>query len=170
MGIGQGGGSAVGRGKEEGGGERDAGARARKSQDLPGGHDVVDVDVLDEGLQLRALFDLVLAHFLRHLKHVYTKSAHDRRSLDCKLKLLGHQGAQLARPKYYDIGPRRTPNHGTHLHWVHIYLAYGTVLLGVRRELEIMSVARSRHYLIFCKRNILRIAIYRNISNTIHNP
>lgn len=38
-----------------------------KSLDLPGRHHVVDVDVLDEGLQLRALLDLVLAHRLGHL-------------------------------------------------------------------------------------------------------
>lgn len=38
-----------------------------RSQDLPGGHDVVDVDVLDEGFHLRALLDLLLRHRLRHL-------------------------------------------------------------------------------------------------------
>lgn len=49
-----------------------------KSQDLPGGHDVVDVDVLEERLQLRALLDLVLAHGLRHL-FLHSDSGHRRR-------------------------------------------------------------------------------------------
>lgn len=39
----------------------------KESQDLPGGHEVVDVDVLDERLQLRALLDLGLAHRLGYL-------------------------------------------------------------------------------------------------------
>lgn len=54
-------------GGDGGEGEGREWVRVPKSQDLPGRHDVVDVDVLDERFHLRALLDLLLRHRLCHL-------------------------------------------------------------------------------------------------------